>query len=34
MVKLKNLELDINEAENGQFCVFPQQAANSVGNGE
>jgi len=38
MVKLKrspkNLELDINVAKNGQFRVFPQQAANSAASGE
>jgi len=38
MVKLKrspkNLELDINVAKNGQFRIFPQQAANSAANGK
>jgi len=36
MVKLKRspktLELDIKVAKNGQFLVFPQQAANSMAN--
>jgi len=34
MVKLKrspkHLELDINVAKYGQFCIFARQAANSV----
>ena len=38
MVKLKrnqiNLELDINVAKNGQFHIFPRQAANSAANGK
>jgi len=38
MVKLqkepKNLELAIKVAKNGQFRVFPRQAANSAANGE
>jgi len=38
MVKLKrspkSLELDIQVAKNGQFCIFPQQAANSDTNGK
>jgi len=38
MVKLKRslkiLELDINVAKNGQFHIFPWQAANSAANYE
>jgi len=38
MVKLKkspkNLELDINVAQNGQFHVFPRQTANSAAQRE
>jgi len=30
----KNLELDMNVAKNGQFHIFPWQAANTVANGE
>jgi len=31
---LKNFELDTNVTKNGQFCIFPQQAANSAANGK
>jgi len=30
----KNLELDTNVAKNGQFRIFPQQAANSAAQHE
>ena len=32
--ELEKIELDINVAKNGQFHVFPQQAANSAANND
>jgi len=32
--RLKNLELDIGVGKNGQYHIFPRQAANSAANVE